>query len=223
MSKTHHLQSFPFRLHRHSLSHVGALPALAANRLLAFTASAIIGGFQAIFLYEFFGLSIQFVLLWYAIDFAVKIPFYIWGAKIFSRIGLVASMIIGTLGIMLFFWTLYLLDVGSSVNSFILMGVGIFGLLLVSIFYWSPFHIDFATSISKEKRGKQIGIFYAVQQAISVLAPLIAGYIIMAFGYKVNFLIGLVVAGVSIMPLLFLPRFEVTYEFGFWESFTKLF
>lgn len=223
MPRTHHNQSHPFRTHRHSLSHVGALPALATNRLLGFTASSVTGMFLPIFLYEFFGMSIQLVLLWYAINFIVKIPFQVWGAKIFSRTGLVPSMILGVLGIMLFYWMFYLLDAGSTINPYTLMGVGIFGLMIVSVFYWSPFHIDFAEFSSKTHRGKQVGIFYAVQRFISVIAPLLAGWIITQYGYKINFALALVIVSTSIVPLLFLPPFKVTYEFGFFESFQKLF
>lgn len=223
MPISHHKQSHPFRLHRHSLSHIPALPALASNRLLAFSASNLVGGFLAIFLYEFFGFSIQAVLLWFAINFAFKLPFHVWGAKIFSRTGLVPSMIVGTLGIMTFYWMFYLLDSGSSIHPYLLMGVSIVGLMIVSAFYWAPFHVDFAEFTSKEKRGSQVGIFYAAQRLISVLAPLLAGYIIMHYGYKLNFFIGLVIAGTSIVPLIFLPKFEVKYEFTFFESFIKLF
>ncbi len=223
MRTSHHFQSHPFRLHRHSLSHVGALPALASNRLLAFAASSIVGGFLAIFLYEFFNFSIQIVLLWYAINFAIKIPFYIWGAQIFSRIGLVKSMIFGTLGVVLFYWMFFLLDSGSMIHPYVLMAIGFFGLMIVSVFYWSPFHIDFAKHTSSKRRGKQIGMFYAAQRLVSVLAPLLAGYIIMKYGYKINFIFGLVIALSSITPLLFLPEFKVKYEYGFFESFRKVF
>lgn len=223
MPKSHPKQSHPLRLHRHSLSHVAALPALASNRLLGFTASSLTGGFLAIFLYEFFGFSIQAVLLWYAINFAIKIPFFVWGAKIFSKTGLVKSMMFGTLGIIGFYWTMYLLDSGVAIHPYVLMGIGMIGLMIVSVFYWSPFHIDFAEFSDKKKRGSQIGIFYAAQRLISVLAPILAGYIITRYSYSLNFFVSLVIAGASIIPLIFLPKFEVKYEFTFWESFKELF
>jgi MFS family permease len=215
--------SHPFRAHRHSLAHNASLPALATNRLLGFSASAVVGVFLPIFLYEFFGFSIQLVLLWYAINFAFKLPFHVWAAKIFSRTGLVPSMIIGTLGIMVFYWMFYLLDAGSSINPYVLMGIGIFGLMIVSVFYWSPFNIDFAKSTSSKHRGKQIGVFYAAQRLLSVIAPVVAGWVIVTYGYKLNFALGLLISATSIVPLLFLPAYKVKYEFGFFESFRKLF
>lgn len=223
MPRTHHATSHPFRTHRHSLGHVGGLPALMTNRLLGFAASSVTGMFLPIFLYEFFGMSITLVLAWYAINFAIKIPFFIWGAKIFSKTGLVPSMVFGVMGLMFFYLTFYLLDTGSAIDPYALMGLGMVGLTIVSVFYWSPFHIDFAEFSSKKHRGKQIGVFYAAQRLISVLAPIGAGFIITRFGYGMNFAMGLLIAAASIVPLFFLPPYNVAYEFTFIESFKKLF
>lgn len=223
MPISHPHQTFPLRSHRHSLTHVGALPALASNRLLSFAASSIVGVFLPIFLYEFFDFSIVAVLLWYAINFAVKFPFQVWAAQIFSRTGLIASMVFGTLGIMLFYWAFYLLDTGSPLGPYSLMTLGIVGLTIVSCFYWSPFHIDYAQFAPKTSRGAYLARLYAVQQLITVVAPIVAAWVIVSYGYRINFFLGLVLAGASIVPLLFLPTFKVKYEFGFWESFRRLF
>ncbi|MCR4314601.1 MAG: hypothetical protein NUV84_05150 [Candidatus Uhrbacteria bacterium] len=223
MPISHPNQTFPLRGHRHSLAHMGALPALASNRLLSFAASSIVGVFLPIFLYEFFDLSVTAVLLWYAINFAVKFPFQVWAAQIFSRTGLIASMVFGTLGIMLFYWAFYLLDTGSQLGPFTLMTVGIVGLTIVSCFYWSPFNIDYAQFAPKTSRGTYLARLYAVQQLITVVAPIVAAWVIVSYGYHINFFLGLVLAGASIVPLLFLPAFKVKYEFGFWESFCRLF
>lgn len=223
MSLSHPNQSFPFRHHRFSFLHPSALPSLATNRLLAFAASSIVGVFLPIFLYEFFDLSITTVLLWYSINFAVKLPFQVLAAKIFSRIGLVPSMIIGTVGIMIFYLMFFFLSSGSSYDPFILMGIGITGLMLVSCFYWSPFHIDFAEFSPKKKRGTQLAKLYAIQQVVSVAAPLLAGWVIMTYGFRINFFLGLVFAAASVIPLFLLPTFRVKYEFGFIESYKKLF
>lgn len=215
--------SYPFQHHRHSLAHTAALPALASNRLLAFAASSIVGVFLPIFLYEFFDLSIAFVLLWYSIAIAFKLPFAVPAAQIFSRIGLVPSMIVGTLGIMVFYWVFYLLDAGSLLHPYLLMGIGIFGLMIVSSFYWSPFHIDFAQLSSKQKRGRSVAKLYALQQVVEVLAPILAGWVIVQYGFKLNFFLGLLLAATSLVPLIFLPPFRVKYEFSFLESFRQLF
>ncbi len=87
--------SHPFRHNRHSLSHGAILPVLAGHRVLSFSAVSLVGVFMPIFWYELFGTSITFVLLFYFINFLFKLPFFVVGAKIFSKIGLIPSMIIG--------------------------------------------------------------------------------------------------------------------------------
>jgi len=209
--------------HRRSFAHLSALPTLASNRMIGFIGSSMVGVFLPIFIFEFFGLSLPFVLAWFAVNFAFKIPFYVLAAKIFSRIGLVASMMIGTLGLTIFYWMFFMLDHGSSINPFILMAFGIFGLMLDGVFYWSPYHIDFAKFLDPHHRGKQIGVYYGLQEAVGILAPMIAAFILIHFGYEMNFLIGLILTIASIVPLFFVPKYTVTYEFGYFESFRKLF
>ncbi len=208
--------------HRHTLAHGVALPALATNRLIDGIAASMVGVFLPIFLYEFFDSSIAVVLLWFLVNVLVKLPFYVLGAKLFSRIGLTRSMVVGTLGVVVFHLSYFFVSQSATQWS-ILMAIGIAGLLLNGIFYWSPFHIDMANFTSEKKRGSQLGIFYALERLIGVMAPLIAGYVIATFGYQVNFLIGLVITACSLIPLLFLPHFQVTYEFGYVQSFRELF
>ncbi len=212
-----------FHRHRHSLAHVRGLPALACNRLIGFVASSMVGFFLPIFLYEFFHASLSLVIAWYALELVVKFPFFVWAAKIYSHTGLLVSMIVGTLGTMLFYWAFFLLDAGSSFHPYVLMGTGIFGLAVVSAFYWSPFHIDLAQMTVQHRRGRQIAVFYAIERVLGVLAPVLAGFVIVAYGYKINFLLALIITAASIIPLFFLPHFHVTYEFGFVETFRKLF
>lgn len=209
--------------HRFSFGHMRALPTLAASRLFAFTASSMIGIFLPIFLYEFFHQSIQFVFVFYLINELMKIPFYVPGAMIFSRIGLTKSMIIGVFGLALFYLMFFLIGNIHSTHPYILMGVALTGGLLVSILYWSPFHIDFAEFSNKEKRGQQVGLMLALQQILAVTAPLLSGFLIMFYGYPVTFFLGLILVLISIIPLFYLPKTTVQFEFGYWESFQKLF
>ena len=92
-----------------------------------------------------------------------------------------------------------------------------------AVFYWSPYHIDFAKFLDPHHRGKQLGKYYGLQEAVGILAPMIAAFILIRFGYEMNFLIGLILTMASIVPLFFVPKYSVTYEFGYFESFRKLF
>ena len=200
-----------------------ALPMLAANRLLSFSASSLIGLFLPIFLFEFFHQSIQAVLLFYLLNELIKLPFFVPGAKLFSKIGLTKSMMIGVFGLIIFYFTFYLLGQSVQVSPYVLMGIGIMGLLLTTTLYWSPFHIDFAEFSTKEKRGRQVSILFMVQELIGVIGPIVSGLLILKYGYTMSFMLGLVLVTSSLIPLFFLPKQTVQYEFGYWQTFKELF
>ncbi len=221
--KSQHKQSFPLTHHKFDVRHLGALPQLAISRLLGFSATQIIGIFFPVFLYEFFGLDLQWTLLWFAANYLFRIPFFIWGAKIFSRTGLVASMFIGTISWIAIYGTAYLLDVAPDFHPWTFLGLLIAFSAITNAFYWAPFHVDFAKFSSKKHRGKQVGIFYALQRLVGVGAPIAGGFMIATYSYGAAFAVGIGLVLLSLIPLSFLPRTNVQYEYGFLETFKKMF
>lgn len=215
--------SFPFVNHRFSAAHLSALPTLASSRLIAFTGSAITGLFFSIFLYEFFDYSITLTLLWYLIAYAVRIPTCALAAKVFSKTGLVPSMVIGTMGVILFYIAIYVLDVAMDFQPFTMLALAIVGLTVLTGFYWVPFHVDFAEFSTKGRRGRQLSLYYTAQRMIGVMAPIVGGFLIMRYGYSVIFLFAIATSLMSLIPMAYLPRTYVMYEYGFFETFQKLF
>ncbi|HBK34889.1 hypothetical protein A2239_00320 [Candidatus Uhrbacteria bacterium RIFOXYA2_FULL_40_9] len=224
---THHHRTHFFRSSKFSFKHLTSTEGLATltiNRMISVLGWSLIGLFYPIFIYEYFHQSLVIVLLYFAITFAVRIPLFWVGAKIFSRIGLVASMIIGEIGATFALFAFYALETGIfSIPPSAFLLFAIIGFAIDSMFYWSPFHVDFIKMSTKGKLGRQISVRYAIQSVISVLAPLISGWIILHHGYEFNFLFGVLITITSIIPLLFLKNTFVQYEFGFWETFQKMF
>lgn len=221
--RSHPKTSHPFLSHRFSVKHISALPSLASNRLLGYVASAITGLFFAIFLYEFFGMSLQSVLLWYGVAYFLRIPVVIIAAKIFSRTGLVPSMILGTFGLITFYVCAWFLDINFPANQYLLLGVAALGLAIMVGFYWSPFHVDFAEFTKKGKRGRQLAAILAGHQMIAIAAPVIGGFLIAQYSYSAIFVFAVIMLLLSFIPLHSLPHTYVTYEFGFFETFKKMF
>lgn len=221
--RSHHKTSFPFRLSKFSNIHASGLPSLATNRLLGYAAAALIGVFFPIFLYEFFNQSIAPVILWYVLLYGLRVPLFIVAGKVFGRIGLLKSMAIGTLGYTLFFAATYLLDVGVAVNPYLLLGLTIAGWAINSAFYWSPYHIDMAEMTDKDKRGSELSVLYSAQKVVGVLAPALGGYLVAQYSYQASFMIGVVLTLLSLFPLKFVPKIDVEYEFGFFETFKEMF
>lgn len=202
---------------------MSALPTLATNRLIGFTSSAITGLFFSIFLYEFFDFSITLTLLWYVASYTLRIPAHTIAAKIFSKTGLVPSMVIGTIGVIIYFLAVYSLDVAVDFAPLTMLGISIAGLTVWSAFYWVPFHIDFAEFSTKGKRGRQLSLYYVAQRVIAAAAPIVGGFLIMQYGFSVIFLFAIFALVLSFIPMAHLPRTHVEYEYGFFETFQKLF
>lgn len=219
----HPKQSHPLMHHKFDVRHLGAFPELAINRLLAMCAEVIIGVFFPIFLYEFFGLNLQWTLFWFAANYLVRAPTLIIAAKIFSKTGLVASMLIGSLFWIITYCIAFFLNIAPEFHPWIFLGLMIASISLNEGFYWAPFHVDFAQFSSRKHRGKQIGIFYALQRLIGMLGPIIGGFLIATFSYGVAFAVGVGCIVASMIPLSFLPRTMVQYEYGFWETFRIMF
>jgi len=201
---------------------MGNLPMLATNRLMAFAATSIMGIFLPIFLYEYFNFSLQAVLLFYFIEQVARIPFFVPGAKFFSRFGLTISMGIGMLGLATFYGSFFAISHGVNAPH-LLFPLAVFGLILNTTLYWSPFHIEFAEFSDKKKIGQQLSFLFIAQRCLGIIAPILSGYLIMTYTFKSTFLIGMLLVLLSIIPLSYLPKTVVAYEFGYWETLRKLF
>lgn len=218
----HPFTSHPFRLPRQGLSPAGVFPTLVLNRLIGFFSGSLLNLFFPIFLYQIFNLSIHHVLLWYGLSYLVRLPFFVPGSKLFAKIGLIPSMVIGTVGAFVFHLAIFVLSTGSS-QMILWLSISAIGLAINNIFYWSPFHVDFAQLTAKKSRGQQISRFYALHQIISFVSPIISGYIIAFYGFSSVFLFATLLQILSLIPLWYLPNKFVKYEFGYFETFRKLF
>ena len=221
--RAHHKQSFPLSSHRFDVRHLGAFPALATHRLIGFTSSTIIGVFFPIFLYEFLGMNLASFFLWFAIGMVLRLPLFVWAAKIFSRTGLRVSIVVGVVMWAVYYFGAYLLNVQPDFYPSVVLFLTFLSLALCHAFYWVPFHVDFATFGKKGRRGRELGVLYALQRLLSVVGPILGGWIIATYSYDAAFVVGIVVALASLVPVMSFPKVHVQYEFGFFESFAKLF
>lgn len=221
--RTHHKQSFPLSSHRFDVRHLGAFPALTTHRLVAFASETIIGVFFPIFLYEFLGMNLASFFLWFAIGMGLRLPLFVWAAKVFSRTGLRVAIAVGVVMWSLYYFGAYLLNVQPDLYPSVVLFFTFLSLAICHAFYWTPFHVDFAKFGKKGRRGRELGVLYSLQRFLSVVGPILGGWIIATYSYDVAFVVGIVVALASLLPVLSFPKVDVQYEFGFFESFQKIF
>jgi MFS family permease len=72
-------------------------------------------------------------------------------------------------------------------------------------FYWIPLHLYLTQGTSSGKIGKQLGLFFALPQAASALAPLLSGLIISVYGYNLVFVLAAVIFALTAIPMASVP------------------
>ena len=161
--------------------------------------------------------------MWFIIAHAIRPPLLILAAKQFERIGLVASMVIGTVCMVLFYAATLVMQIVPGWLPLTVLSVGFIFQALGVATYWTPFHVDFTRFSKKGRRGREVGYLYAIKDVIVMIGPVVGGVLIARLGYEAMFVVAALIILLSLIPLAYLPRVEVVYEFGFFESFKKLF
>jgi hypothetical protein len=93
------------------------------------------------------------------------------------------------------------------------VGVTLAALIAVSAVgdtvYWTTYHAYFAALGDDEFRGHQIGVREAISGVVSIVSPLLAGWLLVAFGPRVAFGMTSVVAALAALPILWAPEIAV--------------
>ena len=163
---------------------------------------------------SFVGIFIPIYLLRQNLDPANVFRFYIvysLGVIVFSffanyltrRLGLRKTVLLGYPFLFLYFFLLYTLEK---------YGVPLYFLALVSSLqvslYWFPLHIWLTNTSRMGSIGSDMGRFYAVSQTVGLFAPIVSAVLIGSFGFKVVFVIAVMIYLFSVIPLFYLPEYS---------------
>lgn len=195
------------------------LVAIYSNRIIQQIAGGLLGFFVPIFLFVYFNQSIQNVILFYLITFFLFGIFVPLGAMLMSKIGIKISMILGSLFLVGYFISLYLL---SNNVAFALISTILF-VTLFRMLYWIPYHTEFAKTTDDLSRGKEIAFLVSISTLVSVALPLTAGFIINEFNFSVLFLISIIIGLVAIIPILLLKPVKEKFTYTYFQTFKELF
>lgn len=195
------------------------LVATYSNRIIQQIAGGLLGFFVPIFLFIYFDYYIQGVILFYGITFLLFGLLLPIGAKTMSKIGLKASMILGSLFLVGYFTSLYLLS--NNVAFALILTISF--VTLFRVLYWVPYHTEFAKTTDDLSRGKEIAFLVSISTLVSIALPFIAGLIITKFNFSVLFLISIIIASISIIPILLLKPVKEKYRYSYFQTFKELF
>lgn len=199
-----------------------SLKTLYLHRIIRDIGWGFVGMFGVIFIFVLSGKNLVITLIFYG---AVSLLYFLFlplAARLFKYVSLHKLMLISTLFFVFYLFGLYLLDKMNGWVWGVLAALVAFD-VLNRLAYWVPYHVDLARFVDRHHRGRQITFLAAIVSAVGILLPIFSSFIIEEYGYAVLFVLAAVGILSSALPLFFLPPTREKYEFGYRESFQKLF
>lgn len=197
---------------------------LYAHSAIANMALSMMMLFEPIFLYAVLGFSINQVMLFTAVIYAVYIVFIPLGGKFASKFGYKHAIAI-SIPFQLVYWMLLIV---SQENSSLAYVAGIF-YGLSKTFYWPGFHSLMARYSDQGQVGREFGVVYSLISITFIAGPFVAGYLSKHFGFTITFILTSIIYTFSVLPLfrakeIFTPKdyfFKQTLEL--YRNFPKKF
>jgi len=193
--------------------------ALLLGRFLQFIADNVTGLFLPIFLFIKLGHSINNVMIFFSASWLLYALLLPLGARMLNKFGLRRALRISVFTDALVFVCFYFWDYAPIPLIILAIIFRVLNLLL----FWIPFHIDFAKLTDKKDRGKEYSLIQISSTVISIIMPLLAGFLISQSGFNAIFFITIILTLIPYFPLMFIPRTHEDFTWGYRETFKKYF
>lgn len=176
---------------------------LLLSRVFRMFALSMISLFVPIYLLQI-GFSLFEIIIFESLVLTFSLGFHFLTISIIKKLGIKTSMIISYFLTMFFYLILY-----SSEEIIPLIGkysylviIGIFMLTYTALF-WMSYHFYFVRSTKKKEGGKKLGVILAVPLVLSIISPLIGGFLITQFSFKFAFMLSFILLGIGGVVLFF--------------------
>ena len=186
---------------------------LYASMAIGNLAQAIITIFEPIFLFAVLGLSVEQVLLFFGVVYAIYALILPIGGKIASRFGY-AHAIFFSIPFQILFWFFLL---GSEYNSFYIYFAPVLFAIQKALF-WPAFHASLARFANGKQRGREFSMMYAIMNLVQILGPMIGGFIAMMFGINIVFIVASIIYFCSAIPLFWTKEHFVPKPYKFYDT-----
>lgn len=198
----------------------GFIELFISKRLIQGLATAMMGMFMPIFLYEVSGNQFWFVATFFALASIGYVIFLVPGMKITNFIGFSKALTLGAFFSVAQFTTLYFMDSDNYMTYLIPLTLVVVGF---RTFHWVPYHVDFTAFTRGGERGRDVSLMFATVAFMGMLGPILAGYIVMNSGYDVLFVICMILLTAAGISYLFVPAVEERFTWSFSETIHNLF
>jgi len=195
-----------------------SLLALFMNRILQAVCFGFFALYLPIFIYKTFNDSFEIVIFYYILNYLLYAAVVVFGAKLMSRLGLRESMIISTFFLIGFFLGYRYFQPEMYYLFFLIIIITLFRIL-----YWVPYHTEFAEFTDRRHRGREVAFLNVLFSILKIGIPVTGGFIISRYGYNNLFILVIIIAFISILPLFLTSRVKESFSWGYFETFKKIF
>jgi MFS family permease len=193
---------------------------LLTNRIITNIGTGFFAVFLPIFLYEILGKNLTYLALYYLVTYSLSLLFMIILPNSLNKFGFKKALQISSLIGVFYYLGIFLL---KENNILLILPIIMFLISFWRFLYWVPYNIDFAKFTNLKDRGKEIGFIEAMLSLIGVITPVIAGFVIVQFGFNFLFLIGCLIFFLSFFPLIKLPKTREKFTWKRSEILKKVF
>lgn len=198
----------------------GFIELFISKRLIQGLATAMMGMFLPIFLYEISDRSFTFVAGFFmaaSLGYALLLA---WGMKVTNWIGFSRALALGAVFSVVQFTLLYFMDEG---NLWVLIVPLTLATVGFRIFHWVPYHVDFTVFTKGGERGRDVALVFATIAFMGMLGPVLAGYIVTYSGYSVLFGTCLLLIALAGVTYLWVPAVQEKFTWSYRETVEHLF
>ncbi len=199
----------------------GALVALYSHSLIKRVAIAVLGIFEAIFIFEAFGRKLELVLIYYLVVYSLYLFLVPIGAHLISEIGYRRSMRVAIFFVAL--WAIIFASIAFGWFSPQFLWAAAMAVAIYKTLYWLPYHVELAEFTNKTNRARYISLIDSTILIVGIILPVVSAFIISQFGYASLMTVVLIVLCISLIPLHFLPDVKESFSFGYGQTFRELF
>lgn len=198
----------------------GFVQLFISKRLIQGLATAMMGMFIPIFLYEISGHQFWFVCAFFALASVGYALFLVPGMKITNMLGFSKAL---TLGALCSVAQLSILYFTNSTNVWTLFIPLVLATVGFRIFHWVPYHVDFTAFTKGGERGKDVSLMFATIAFMGMLGPILAGYVVANSGFPILFLGGVVLLLMAAATYLFVPTVEEKFTWTYKKTLHEMF
>ncbi len=201
------------------------------SRITINSGAQLMSLFLPIFLYQYFGLKIYWVLIFYLVNEFLYLSLMAAGCSYFiNKYGINKSLQISIIFGSLYYVSFFLIDYFLLPNISIFSFSNIWWLIPVIFFstlfrlsHWIPYHTCISTLTEQNIRRSQFSLLEASILSTGAIMPFIAGMILNYFSFSLLFITALLIYLLSLIFFSKLPRVDVKFTWTYKETWQKLF